>query len=153
MRRVPDLSWGVLRRAFILTWVGAAAVFAQGPTRTVTGTVKDAESSEPLSAAQVLVKGTTRSSTSRADGAFTITVPAGAATLVVRHIGFTIAQVNVAAEQTTVDVRMKRDVVNLEQVVITGQATAVERRNLANSVASVAAERIEIGRASCRERV
>jgi hypothetical protein len=66
MRRVPDLSWGVLRRAFTLTLVGAAQVLAQGPTRTVTGTVKDAESSEPIPAAQVVVKGTTRSSIGRA---------------------------------------------------------------------------------------
>jgi TonB-linked SusC/RagA family outer membrane protein len=141
MRSVVDLSWGMWR-AFALSLVGAATALGQGPTRTVTGTVREAESSEPIPAAQVAVKGTTRSSVGGANGAFTITVPAGAVTLVVRHIGFTIAQVNVGAEQTTVDVRMKRDVVNLEQVVITGQASAVERRNLANSVASVAAERI-----------
>jgi hypothetical protein len=108
----------------------------------VTGTVKDAESSQPIGAAQVAVKGTTRNAIGREDGAFTISVPTGAVTLVVRHIGFTIAEVNVGAEQTTVDVRMRRDVVNLEQVVVTGQASAVERRNLANSVASVGADQI-----------
>ena len=135
---IPGLS----RRAFALSLVGAAAAFGQGPTRTVTGTVKDAESSQPIAASQVVVKGTTRNAIGREDGAFIISVPAGAVTLVVRHIGFTIAEVAVGAEQTTVDVRMKRDIVNLEQVVVTGQASAVERRNLANSVASVSADQI-----------
>jgi Outer membrane cobalamin receptor protein len=142
MRTEVHLLWAVLRRAFALSAVGAAAVLAQGAPRTVSGTVKAAESSEPISAAQIAVKGTTRNVISRANGTFTIGVPDGAVTLVIRHIGFAIAEVRVGAEQTTVDVSMKRDIVNLEQVVVTGQATAVERRNLANSVASVTAENI-----------
>jgi TonB-linked SusC/RagA family outer membrane protein len=142
MRRTTDLGRRVVRRAFALSLFGAGAVLAQGSTRTVTGSVKDAESGQPIGAAQVAVKGTTRNAIGREDGAFTISVPAGAVTLVVRHIGFTIGEVNVSAEQTTVDVRMKRDIVNLEQVVVTGQASAVERRNLANSVASVSADQI-----------
>jgi len=142
MRTEVHLLWAVLRRAFALCVLGTAAAVAQGSPRTVTGTVKAAESSEPISAAQIAVKGTTRNVISRANGGFTITVPPGVVTLVVRHIGFTIAEVRVGADQTTVDVSMKRDIVNLEQVVVTGQATAVERRNLANSVASVSAENI-----------
>ena len=101
MRRTMDLVRGVLWRAFALSLLGAAAVLAQGSTRTVTGTVKDAESGQPIGAAQVAVKGTTRNAIGREDGAFTISVPAGAVVLVVRHIGFTIAEVNVGAEQAT----------------------------------------------------
>jgi TonB-linked SusC/RagA family outer membrane protein len=136
-----DLVW-LLRRAFVLSLVSAGAALAQGTTRTVTGTVKDVESNDPISAAQVVVKGTTRGAVTRENGAFTITVPAGATTLVIRHIGFTMVETSVPAAQATVEVRMKRDVVSLDQVVVTGQATAVERRNLANSVASVAAKEI-----------
>ena len=142
MRRRMELVRRVVRRAFALSLFGAGTMLAQASTRTVTGTVKDAESGQPIAAAQVAVKGTTRNAIGREDGAFIISVPAGAVTLVVRHIGFTIAEVAVGAEQTTVDVRMKRDIVNLEQVVVTGQASAVERRNLANSVASVGADQI-----------
>src|SRR5678815_4348257 len=114
MRSIVNLVQGMLWRAFALSLFGSGAVLAQGATRTVTGTVKDAESSQPIGAAQVAVKGTTRNAIGREDGAFTISVLTGAVTLVVRHIGFTIAEVNVGAEQTTVDVRMRRDVVNLE---------------------------------------
>ena len=128
MRRKVGLVREALWRAFAFSLFGAGVALAQGSTRAVTGTVKDAESGQPIAAAQVAVKGTTRNAIGREDGAFSISVPAGAVTLVVRHIGFTIAEANVGAEQATVDVRMKRDVVNLEQVVVTGQASAVEDR-------------------------
>ena len=42
MRRVVDLVRGVLRRSFALSLFGAGAAFAQGSTRTVTGTVNNA---------------------------------------------------------------------------------------------------------------
>ena len=37
---------------------------------------------------------------------------------------------------------MRKDVLKLEQIVVTGQASGMSRRNLANSVASVGAEEI-----------
>jgi TonB-linked SusC/RagA family outer membrane protein len=78
----------------------------------------------------------------RENGSFSVAVAAGAATLVVRRVGYGLTEVALAATQATIDIRMKREIVNLEQVVITGQATAVERRNLANSVASVSTEQL-----------
>jgi TonB-linked SusC/RagA family outer membrane protein len=125
-----------------LTFTTVATALAQAPPRTVTGTVKDAENGDPIPAAQIIVKGTTRSAVARDNGTFTLSVPAGAATLIVRRLGFTVAEVPVGATQTSVDVRMKHDMVRLDQVVVTGQATAVERRNLANSVATVAADQV-----------
>jgi TonB-dependent SusC/RagA subfamily outer membrane receptor len=94
--------------------------------------------SQPIGAAQVAVKGRPET-IGREDGR--CHQRSGGR----HHSWFAIGSrslVNVGAEQTTVDVRMKRDVVNLEQVVVTGQASAVERRNLANSVASVGADQI-----------
>jgi TonB-linked SusC/RagA family outer membrane protein len=46
----------------------------------------------------------------------------------------------VSAATSTVEVLLRRDPLNLDQVVVTGQATGISRRNLANSVASVSAE-------------
>ena len=140
MPGVVGLSGGRLQRAAVLLMFSASAALSQ-QTRTITGTVKG-EANDPVSAAQLNVKGTTRNATTREDGAFSIVAPTGAITLIVRHIGFAIAEVNVGADQATVDVRMKREVVNLEQVVVTGQASAVERRNLANSVASVSSDQL-----------
>jgi TonB-linked SusC/RagA family outer membrane protein len=58
----------------------------------------------------------------------------------VRRIGFKRRLVDVAADRNVVDVSLDRDALKLEELVITGQGTAVARQNLANDVASVDAE-------------
>ncbi|HEX4682581.1 MAG TPA: TonB-dependent receptor plug domain-containing protein, partial [Gemmatimonadaceae bacterium] len=115
---------------------------AQAQTRTITGTVHDAESGAVIPTAQILVKGTTRSTVARENGTFSIAVAAGNATLVVRRLGFRLTEVPVGAAETAVDVRMRAELVRLDQVVVTGQATTVERRNLANSVATVSSDQV-----------
>src|SRR5207245_9053264 len=61
-------------------------------------------------------------------------------TLSIRNIGFKHQRVLVPADQTTVQVSLEQDVFNLEAVVVTGQATGVEQRNLANAVTVVNAD-------------
>ena len=62
---------------------------AMAQTRTVTGTVTDAQSGEPLDGARVAVRGTTLAVTTGSSGTFTIVnVPAGAVTISVRRIGY-----------------------------------------------------------------
>src|SRR5207248_8379524 len=60
--------------------------------------------------------------------------------LSVRGVGFKRQQLAVRADQANVSVTLEPDVFNLEAVVITGQATGVEQRNLANAVTTVNAE-------------
>lgn len=50
-----------------------------------------------------------------------------------------MTRVPVGATTNTVEIVLKKDVLNLDQVVVTGQATGISRRNLANDVASVSA--------------
>lgn len=128
-----------------LWMVGALALAlgtatAQGQTRQISGTVVEEGSGAPLSAAQVHVKGTAIGTSTRANGTFTLQVPARDVVLEVRSIGYTPIEVTVLAQTATVTVTMKRDALKLNQVVVTGQASEVSRRNLANSVASVSAE-------------
>jgi TonB-linked SusC/RagA family outer membrane protein len=113
---------------------------AQAQTRGVTGTVLEEGSRTPLASAQVMVKGTTIGTLTRDNGSFTLQVPSGDVTLTVRRIGYPLTDVRVPAATATIEVVLKRDVLNLDQVVVTGQATGISRRNLANSVASVSAE-------------
>ncbi len=120
----------------------AAPVAQAQQTRTVTGTVKDADTGDPIVGAQVVLKGTTRAALVRDNGAFSLVVPANDVTVVVRRLGYPMTEVRVAAEQSSVTISMKKDVLNLEKVVVTGQATAISRRNLANSVAQVDATQI-----------
>src|SRR6185295_16941174 len=50
--------------------------------------------------------------------------------------------VPVPAGQNAVQVMLERDYFQLEAIVVTGAATGVERRNVANAVASVSAEQL-----------
>lgn len=118
--------------------LGAAPALAQ---RVVTGTVTDSLSGDGLEGARVAVRGTALTTFAGANGAFTLRgVPAGPATLSVRMIGYGAREVPLAADQSEVRVRLSRDLLQLEEVVVSGQATAVERRNLANAVATVGGE-------------
>src|SRR5260370_38625330 len=84
-----------------------------------------------MAAVNVTVTGTAFGAVTNADGRYAITAPAGAVTLVFRRVGFKRREVAVAADQSSADVTLEPDVFNLEAVVVTGQATAVERRNAA----------------------
>ena len=119
----------------------AAPLVAQ--TRTITGTVTDVESREPLEGTQIGVKGSpTLRATTRENGAFSITVPTQDVVLQLRRIGYPPKEVPVAAGTATVEITLKRDPLKLDEVVVSGQASGISRRNLANSVASVDAEAV-----------
>jgi outer membrane receptor protein involved in Fe transport len=78
-----------------------------------------------------------------ANGHFALTgVPAGAAVLQVRAVGYFRRDVPVGGAQGTVAVALARDVFKLEEIVVSGQATGTERRNLPNAVATVGAEEL-----------
>lgn len=133
--------WWVLALALAGT-VGISPIQAQGTTRPLSGTVREEGSNTPLASAQVVVKGTNIGTITRDDGTFEMQVPRGDITITVRRIGYPPTDVAVAAATSTVQVSLRRDPLNLDQVVITGQATGISRRNLANSVASVSAEEL-----------
>jgi TonB-dependent SusC/RagA subfamily outer membrane receptor len=58
-------------------------------------------------------------------------------TLRVRRLGYKGKDVPLPIGQTSADVMLERDVLQLEAQIVTGQATTIERRNLANAVAVV----------------
>lgn len=126
------------RMAALLAALALSATPGVAQTRTVTGTITDIESREPLDGAQIGVKGSpSLRATARENGGFTITVPAQDVVLIVRRIGYPLKEVPVSSGTSTVTVELKKDPLKLDEVVVSGQASAISRRNLANSVASV----------------
>ncbi len=119
-----------------LAW--SSALSAQ--TRTVTGRVTVAGSEVPVASALVNLAGSTVHSYSNDDGNFSLAVPAGEQRLTVTSIGFRSAEVTVAAGQTSVGIALERDVLSLDEIVVTGHATGVRRQNLANAVATVGSD-------------
>ena len=126
--------------AALLGVLGSTALYGQ--TRIVTGRVTDSLTSEAVTSGQVAVQGTTVGASIQEDGAFTISVAPRDVTLTIRSIGFKRRDVVVPAGQSTVSLALARDYFQLEAIVVTGQATGVERKNLANSVASVSGDQL-----------
>ncbi len=115
---------------------------AQGESRQVTGTVVEDGSNAPIASAQLQVRGTTVGGLTREDGTFSLRVPAGDVVLIVRRLGYPPVTTTIPASESSVRIVMRKDALKLDQVVITGQATGISRRNLPNSVASVSAEQV-----------
>src|SRR2546426_239340 len=113
----------------LATLVGVAAVSAQ--QRQITGRVTSGATNEPVAGVTVTVTGTAFAAVTNSDGRYAIPAPGGTVTLVFRRIAFKRREVQVPADQTTADATLEPDVFNLEAVVVTGQATGVERRNAA----------------------
>lgn len=121
----------------LLAWAAPAAA----QQRQISGTVT-AEGGEPLAGARVSITGTTLGVSTGASGRYEISVPAGDARLTVSRIGYVTREVTVPAAQSTFNVQLQTAAVSLEALVVTGQATTVARRNLANAVASVSGEEV-----------
>ncbi len=133
----PRLVW--LALVGLLSSAGALAA----QTHAISGTITDSANGDAVGGATVTIPGTRISTYSRSNGAFVITdAPDGDVTLLIRFPGFRKREVRVGAEEAVVDVALARDVLKLEEIVVTGQVTGVERKNLANSVASVSSEDI-----------
>jgi TonB-dependent starch-binding outer membrane protein SusC len=138
-------------RGWILTalvaLLGTAAPLAAQQTGTVTGEVRDNSTGQPLNGVQVSVTGTQRGGVSDARGRFLITnVPAGQQTVEAVFIGYRTEQqqVNVQAGGTaTLTFSLGISAVSLDEVIVTGTAGAVERRQLGASVASVDVSRVQ----------
>lgn len=86
-------------------------------TITISGTIVDAVTGEPIIGANVLVKGTTNGTSTDFDGKFSLEAPAGA-TLVVSYIGYVNHEVKATSAPMTI--RIKEDTQNLEEVVVVG---------------------------------
>jgi TonB-linked SusC/RagA family outer membrane protein len=132
------------KRSWLLTLACALSLWAlpaAAQQRQISGTVT-AEGGEPLAAARVAITGTSQGVSTGANGRYEITVPAGAARLTVSRIGYNTREVVVPATQNTFNVQLQSAVLSLEALVVTGQATSVARRNLANAVSSVSGEEV-----------
>ena len=116
---------------------------ARAQDREISGRVQSAESLAGIPGATVTVAGTRVTGVTNQNGEFRVTAPAGNVVLVARSVGFRDADVSVPADVGTVTITMDVDVLGLDVLVVTGRATSVSRRNLANAVSTVTATELQ----------
>lgn len=117
-----------------------AGVSAPQQTKKVTGTVLD-EMGEPITGANVFVKGTTNGNITDIDGNFSLSnVPANAV-IQFSFIGYLTQEVPLK-NQTTINVKLVEDSQMLDEVVVVGFGTQ-KKVNLTGSVSTVDAKALE----------
>jgi TonB-linked SusC/RagA family outer membrane protein len=127
-----------------LTFVVATAAMitllpldARAQTRDITGKVTAIGTGQPLVDATVGIVGQQIGTRTNERGEYRLRIPAGEVSLQARLIGYKRVTVRVAPGATTADFVLERDVLQLEGVTVTGQATTVDRRVAATAVATV----------------
>ena len=121
-------------RAVCFVCLLLAAAVAHAQPRTVSGTVADKQTGEPMPGVSVVLKGSTLGTTTDSKGAFQLKLPAQQSTLLFSFLGYKPLEVPTGSNKDVFDVRLDKETLDIEQVVVVGYG-------------------VQIGRASCRERV
>ncbi|MCO5950558.1 SusC/RagA family TonB-linked outer membrane protein [Mucilaginibacter flavidus] len=125
---------------FIIGWLLVTIIpislFAQN--KTVTGTVTS--NNVPVQSATIGVKNSSQAVASDVNGKFTISVPDNAV-LIITALGYRTQTINTAGA-STLDIKLVEDVSRLDEVVVTGLATSVKRKNLANAVGVISSKEL-----------
>ncbi|NIG53695.1 SusC/RagA family TonB-linked outer membrane protein [Chitinophaga sp. Cy-1792] len=114
-------------------------LFAQ---QNITGKAQDAVNGHPLPGVTIRIPNTNHGTVTDAEGKFSISSPTASTTLVFTYTGYKTRTMNVAAGSGPLVVKLDEDFARLDEVVVTGMATTVKRRNLANAVATISAKEL-----------
>ncbi len=101
----------------------------------VTGKVIDAATNEPLIGVNVAVEGTTVGTITDVSGSYSLILPSSAKTLVFTYIGYVTQKVQLEG-QTTIDIKLTSEVLNLDEVIVVGYGTS-RKSDISGSVVSV----------------
>ncbi|MFO7314729.1 carboxypeptidase-like regulatory domain-containing protein [Rhodothermus marinus] len=131
----------MLGLSLLLACWNVSVVIAQ--PRTVTGTVSDATTGEPLPGVNIVVLGTMTGTTTDVEGRYQIEVPGPEAVLVFSFVGYEQVQ-EVVGDRTVINVRMQPTVEVLEEIVVVGYGVQ-RREDVTGSVATIDATEINQG--------
>lgn len=104
-------------------------------SQTVSGTVTDQSTNNPLIGVNILVKGTNQGTITNSKGEYKLTVSSLQDTLIFSYIGYKQQTVPVN-DRTTIDVELEPLILSGQQMVVIGYGTQ-KKRNLTGSIASI----------------
>ncbi|MPR33124.1 SusC/RagA family TonB-linked outer membrane protein [Salmonirosea aquatica] len=125
---------------FILVWSVLAGGQGYAQDNMVTGKVTD-DGGSALPGVSVVVKGTTRGTTTDTDGNFRIAAGSNAQ-LEFSFVGFVAKEVTVGT-QSTINVSLAPDVANLEEVIVTAFGSS-KKASFTGSAGTISAEKIAV---------
>jgi TonB-linked SusC/RagA family outer membrane protein len=138
-----------LLTSYLLFLIAAPlGLFAQG---SLSGVVTDETTGETLIGAYVSVQEAERVVSTNANGRYEITnLAAGTYDVQVTYVGYKkfTTEVTVGNSNVTLDVELKPDYFGLEEVVVTGYGSSIDRANVTSSITKVGAEDLDVVTAS-----
>ena len=123
---------------FTAIMVLVTAALASAQSLTVTGTVFDADSGDPVPFASIRVNGTMIGAAAGADGTYSITVPSGNSVLIFSFVGYKTTEIAVEG-RAVVNCELAPDATALDDVVVVAYGSA-KREAVTGSVTSVKGE-------------
>lgn len=108
---------------------------------TVKGKVTDTNG-QPIPGATIQVAGTTLGTVANVEGEFTISV-SGNVKLNFSAVSYSSASRDVTSSQSVVNISLREDQMNLDEVIVTGSTIRAERRQLGNAITTIKADNLE----------
>ena len=139
MKGISNLESRIQSRILAILWLLAVALSsgsAAGQQAIVAGTVVD-EQGAPVANAQVYVEETGTGTLTNSQGAFRLAVSPGEVAIRVVVLGFRTETRTVTAPAEGVSVSLVTAAINLDALVVTGTAGAVERRAVGTAIATI----------------
>ncbi len=109
--------------------------------RNVSGRVTSGTDNAPLPGANVALKGTSRGTTTNAEGRYTLSVPSSGGTLVISSVSFLTQEITIGS-RSTIDITLADDAKGLDEVVVVGYGTQ-KKSQLTGAISSVSAKEIQ----------
>ena len=130
-----------MRRLLLLSILLVCSAWTVGlaQDRTITGKITSADDGSIFPGVSVVIKGTTRGTSSNAEGTYSVSVPNGPVTLIFSFVGFATNEV-IVGNKTSIDVVLTSDSRQLTEVVVTGSGIATSKAKLGIAVESVSAK-------------
>ncbi len=125
------------------------AVFGQSTSYTISGELVDAKTGEPLPGANISFQDLVIGTATDADGKFELTaeVKPGEYTMIFTFIGYKRVRQKVSlGNNSDVDigtVKLAPDVINSEEIVVTGASALTEKKQIGNSISTVSADELQ----------
>lgn len=127
------------QKLFLLLLSSTASLLAMAQTQVIKGRVTD-QQNRPLERVSVNVAGTKQTVITNSEGAFSITAPASAKTLVISSVGFRTEEKAIGDDYMIVTLSPNNK--NLDEVVVVGYGQS-QKKAVTGSISKVAAKEIE----------
>jgi TonB-dependent starch-binding outer membrane protein SusC len=125
---------------FALTLLVSSSLFAQ--EKMISGKITDASDGSGIPGTSIAIKGSSKGTSTDANGAFKITAADGS-TLVVSSVGYLTQEIALGG-RSIIDVALKVDTKALEEVVVVGYGTQ-KRNEISGTVSSISSKEFNVG--------